>query len=89
MKDGGKRRRLQICYSPVYCCAISLVPGSKEEEKVSAKAQVACNSKSEKKNRSLFLSEDVRRLRRRSKKEICLGFREAAVLVRTHGSEPI
>ena len=48
VKDGGKRRRLQICYSPVYCCAIVLVPGSKEE--VSAKAQVACYSKSEKKN---------------------------------------
>ena len=67
MKDGEKRRRLQIlrnteiCYSPVYCCAMALVPGSKED-KVSAKVQAACYSKSEKKNRSLFLSENVRKL---------------------------
>lgn len=59
MKHGGKRRRLQICYSYVYRCAIGLVPGSK---KVSAKAQVACYSKSKKKNRSPFyqrMNEDV------------------------------
>ena len=56
MKHGGKRRRLQICYY-VYSCAIALVPVSKKE-KVSAKAQVACYSKSKKKNRSLFLSEE-------------------------------
>ena len=67
MKDGGKRRRLQICYVPVYCCAIAFVPGSKEE-KVSAKAQVACYSKSEKKIRSLFLSENVRTKRSRKQK---------------------
>ena len=74
MKDGGKRRCLQICYSPVHCCAIALVLGSKEE-KVSAKAQVACYLKSEKKNQSLFLSENVRKIKRRLKNEICLGFR--------------
>ena len=34
-------------------------------EKGSAKVQVAYYSKSEKKNRSLFLSENVRRLKRR------------------------
>jgi len=65
MKLGGKRRCLQICYSYVYSCAIALVPGLKKE-KVSAKAQVACYLKSKKKNESLFLSEDVRRCKRRS-----------------------
>ena len=88
VKDSGKRRRLQICHSPVYCCAIALVPGS-EEEKVSAKAQAACYSQSEEKNRSVVLSEDLRGFKVRSKEEICLGFRAAAVLIRTHGSEPI
>ena len=87
LKHGGKGRHLQICYSHVYCCDIALVPGLKEE-KDSAKAQVACYSNSEK-NRSLFLSEDVRIFKRQSKKEICLGFRAAAVLVRAHGSKPI
>lgn len=72
MKDGGERRRLQIYYSPVYFCAIALVPGLKEE-KVSVKAQVAYYSESEKKNRSRFFSENVRRFKRRSKEEICLG----------------
>ena len=88
MKHGGKQRRLQICYSYVYSYAIALVPGSKKE-KVSAKAQVACYSKSKKKNRSLFLSEDVRRCKCRSKKEICLGFSVTTVLVRKHGSQSI
>ena len=62
--------------------------GSKKE-KVSTKAQVACYSKSKKKNQSLFLSEDVRRCKRRSKKEICLGFSATTVLVRKHGSQSI
>lgn len=79
---------MQICQAPVYCCAIALVPGS-EEEKVSAKAQAACYSQSEEKNRSVVLSEDLRGFKVRSKEEICLGFRAAAVLIRTHGSEPI
>lgn len=84
VKHGGRRRRLQICYSYAYSCAIALVLGSKKE-KVSAKAQVACYSKS-KKNRSLFLSGDVRRCKRRSKKEICLGFSATTVLVRKQNS---
>lgn len=79
---------MQICHSPVYCCAIALVPGS-EEEKVSAKAQAACYSQSEEKNRSVVLSEDLRGFKVRSKKEICLGFRAAAVLIRTHGGVKI
>ena len=56
---------------------------------VSAKAQTACYSQSEEKNRSVVLSENLRGFKVRSKKEICLGFRAAAVLIRTHGSEPI
>lgn len=72
MKDGGERQHLQIYYSPVYFCAIALVSGLKEE-KVSAKAQVAYYSESEKKNRSRFFSENARRFKRRSKEEICLG----------------
>ena len=43
-RDGGKQGRLQIDDAYVYWCAIVLVPGSKEE-KVLAKAQVACYSK--------------------------------------------
>ena len=42
-----------------------------------------------KKNRGVVLSEDLRGFKVRSKKEIWLGFRAAAVLVRTHGSEQI